>query len=350
MKVSYVSSQAISQALRHSLLRMQSELVSGQKEAQSGKVADVGLALGIRTGQAVSLARDVGRLESIVSSNTLVSSRLAATQDSLSRISEAGSTFLSALTAAVSGDSNPATTRQAGVVMGEALTGIVNSSFNGEHLFAGVNTDVLPLADYRADPPSAAKTAFDAAFLAHFGFAQDDPAATALDGPAIKAFLDGPAAAEFLGAGWEANWSSATDQGISTRIALNETVETSVSANIDGIRKLAMAATIVDDLYSSALNEGALVAVAETATYLVTEAMGDIAQVQAATGFTEQRIKSASEHLSMQVDIFNGFLNDMQGVDPFEAATRVNALISQIETSYALTARIQQLSLTRLLS
>jgi flagellar hook-associated protein 3 FlgL len=40
----------------------------------------------------------------------------------------------------------------------------------------------------------------------------------------------------------------------------------------------------------------------------------------------------------------------MQGVDPFEAATRVNALITQIETSYALTARIQQLSLTRLLS
>ncbi|MVA95716.1 flagellar hook-associated family protein [Nitratireductor sp. CAU 1489] len=350
MKVSYVSSQAISQALRHSLLRMQSDLVSGQKEAQSGKVADVGLALGIRTGQAVSLARDVGRLQTIVDSNTLVSSRLAATQDSLSRVSEAGSTFLSALTAAVSGDSNPATTRQAGVVMGEALTGIVNSSFNGEHLFAGVNTDVRPLAAYRADPPSAAKTAFDAAFLAHFGFGQNDPAAAGIDGPAIKAFLDGPAAAEFLGAGWETNWSSATDQGISTRISLNETVETSVSANVDGIRKLAMAAAIVDDLYSSTMNEGALVAVAETATRLVTEAMGDIAQVQAAAGFTEQRIKNASERISMQVDIFNGFLNDMEGVDPYEAATRVNALITQIETSYALTARIQQLSLTRLLS
>ena len=350
MKISYVSSQAISQALRHSLLRSQSELVSAQKEAQSGKVADVGLALGIRTGQAVSLARDVGRLQTIVDANTLVASRLAATQDSLSRVSEAGSAFLSAVTAAISGDSDPATTRQAGRVMGEALTGIINSSFNGEHLFAGVNTDVRPLADYRADPPSAAKAAFDAAFLAHFGFAQDDPAAVAIDGPAITAFLDGPAVAEFLGAGWNANWSNATDQGISTRISLNETVETSVSANIDGIRKMAMAATIVDDLFSSALNEGALQAVANTASHLVSEAMGDIAQVQAATGFTEQRIKNASERLSMQVDIFNGFLNDMQGVDPFEAATRVNALITQIETSYALTARIQQLSLTRLLS
>jgi flagellar hook-associated protein 3 FlgL len=51
----------------------------------------------------------------------------------------------------------------------------------------------------------------------------------------------------------------------------------------------------------------------------------------------------------MQIDIFKTFLNELEGVDPYEASTRVNALISQIETSYALTARIQQLSLTRLL-
>ncbi|QDZ02719.1 flagellar hook-associated family protein [Nitratireductor mangrovi] len=350
MKVSYVSSQAISQALRHSLLRMQSDLVGSQKEAQTGRVADTGLALGIRTGQAVSMARDVGRLQSIVDTNTLVASRLSATQGALSQLAEAGSTYLSALTAAVSGDANPATTQQAGTVMLEALTGIINSSFNGEHVFAGVNTDVSPIAQYQTTPPSAAKSAFEAAFLAEFGFTKDDPAAANLSGVDIKAFLDGPVVDQFLGAGWQANWSSATDQGITTRISLNETVETSVSANTKGVRKLAMAATIVADLFSSGLSEGALVEIADTATRLVSEAMGDIAQEQAKAGFTEQRIKNASERTSMQIDIFNGFLQEMEGVDPYEAATKVNALITQIETSYALTARIQQLSLTRLLS
>jgi flagellar hook-associated protein 3 FlgL len=38
-----------------------------------------------------------------------------------------------------------------------------------------------------------------------------------------------------------------------------------------------------------------------------------------------------------------------EGVDPYEAASRVQDLLSHIETSYALTARIQQLSLLRFL-
>lgn len=349
MKISYVSSQSITQALRHSLLKMQSELVSGQKEVQTGRVADLGLSLGIRTGQAVSLARDVSRLDTIVASNSVASARLSATQGALTQLSDAASDFLTALTAAVSGDANPATSAQAATAMLQTLTGIVNASFNGEHIFAGVNTDVQPLADFTATPTQANKAAFDAAFLAEFGFAQDDPAAANLSGEQIRAFIDGPVAEQFLGDGWRANWSSATDHGITTRIAVNETTEVSVSANVDGIRKLAMAAALVSDLFNSELHEGALIEIAQAATRLVGEAMGDIAQTQARIGFGEQRIANASERISMQIDIFKSFLNNLEGVDPYEASTRVNALITQIETSYALTARIQQLSLTRFL-
>lgn len=350
MKVSYVSSQSISQALRHSLLKMQSELVSGQKEVQTGRVADVGLALGIRTGQAVSLARDVSHLEVIVASNTVASARLSTTQDALSQLSDAANSFLSALTAAVSGDADPGTTAQAAKAMLQTLTGIVNASFNGEHVFAGINTDVTPLADFTADPPQANRLAFHAAFEAEFGMARDDPAVANIDAEQVRGFLSGVVAEQFLGDGWRGTWSSATDQGISTRIAVNETAETSVSANIEGIRKLAMAATAVSDLFGTELHEGALMEIAKSATRLVSEAMGDIAQTQARIGFGEQRIKAASERLTMQVDIFRRFLNDLEGVDPYEASTRVNALITQIETSYALTARIQQLSLTKLLA
>lgn len=329
--------------------KMQSELISGQREAQTGRVADTGLAIGVRTAKTVSLSRDIQRLESITGSNTLVSSRLTATQNSLDQMSEAASTFLTALTSASSGDANPETTRQAAVSMLQALTGIVNSSFNGEHIFAGINTDVVPLDDYLATG-SPAKAAFDAAFLAEFGFAQTDPAANGITAAEMKTFLDGAVNDQFLGAGWQANWSSATDQGITTRIALNETAESSVTANIEGIRKLAMAATAVTDLFRGPLNDNTLTSIADEALKMVGEAMGDLAQTQAKTGFTEQRIANATERVSMQTDLFKTFLQDLEGVDPYEASTRVNALISQIEVSYALTARIQQLSLTRLLS
>jgi flagellar hook-associated protein 3 FlgL len=43
-------------------------------------------------------------------------------------------------------------------------------------------------------------------------------------------------------------------------------------------------------------------------------------------------------------------IQKLEGADPYEASTRVSTLMTQIETSYALTARIQQLSLAKYLS
>ena len=52
----------------------------------------------------------------------------------------------------------------------------------------------------------------------------------------------------------------------------------------------------------------------------------------------------------MQATLFEKHILDMEGVDPYEASTRVADLLSHIETSYALTARIQQLSLVKYLT
>jgi len=52
----------------------------------------------------------------------------------------------------------------------------------------------------------------------------------------------------------------------------------------------------------------------------------------------------------MQADLFKRTQIDMVGVDEFEAGTRLTSLLAQIETSYTLTARIQQLSLLKFIS
>ena len=141
MKSAFVSSAAVSQAMRYSLMRMQSELVVAQKEVSTGRVADAGLALGTRTGQSVSFARDIERLNGIVDSNSLASSRLKATQDALSQITTVGQSFLATLTASASGDASKTVTLTEATGTIEALTSILNSSLNGEYLFAGINTD-----------------------------------------------------------------------------------------------------------------------------------------------------------------------------------------------------------------
>src|SRR5690606_12476251 len=108
---SFVSSLSVSQALRYSTMRTQGDLVKAQKELDTGKVFDSGLALGVRTAQTVTFARDLERLSGIVDSNGLVSARLSATQEALGHIQNAAQEFLGVLTASVSGDAAAAVTR-----------------------------------------------------------------------------------------------------------------------------------------------------------------------------------------------------------------------------------------------
>ena len=92
--------------MRYQLLRAQSELTKAQKEVSTGRHADLGLALGSRTGQSVSFERDLERLKGIVDTNGLASARLSSTQDALSQISASAQSFLSTLTTSVSGDAS----------------------------------------------------------------------------------------------------------------------------------------------------------------------------------------------------------------------------------------------------
>lgn len=343
MKISFVSNQAVSKALSYQLTRLQNDMMKAQQEVSTGKYADVGLALGARTGQVVALDRDIERLQGLQVSNGLVSARIDVTTTALKRLTTQADALMSALN--VGGNGNTIEVlRAAGKTALETLTGVLNSSHNGEYIFSGVNTDVQPIADYFA-PGAANKAAFDQAFEDHFGFPRTDPQVQDITGDEMTAFLEGPVQDMFFGPGWQASWSKATDEGVTNRIGLNETAETTLSANIEGVRKLAMASTIVADLLDGTLNSGARDAVISHARNLVGESVADINQSTAQLGLVDKRIDDANERIKMQVDIFKISLGNLQNVDTYEASTRVNNLLAQIETSYALTARIQRLSL-----
>ncbi len=347
MKTASISSLSVSQALRYSTMRTQGDLVKAQKELDTGKVFDSGLALGARTAQTVTFARDLERLNGIVDSNGIVSARLKATQNALTGLTGIAQDLLGVLTASSSGDTDPSIARDSGRAALSAMTSILNTRINGEYIFAGINTDVKPLEGFGAG--SAAKTAFDAAFQTHFGFAQDDPAAANISTAQMDAFITAALEPQFLGAGWQGNWSNATDQPIVSRISLNETAETSVSGNSDAIRKLTMAAAAIGDLFDSKLSVAGRNALIEKMVGVAGEAISSLAALQSQTGIVEQRVDQASERMKMQADLFERMIVETEGVDPYKAASRVQDLLSHIETSYALTARIQQISLLRFL-
>lgn len=348
MKVSFVSSQAISQAMRYQMARMQADLVTANKEVVTMRVADRGIALGARTGVAVSLHREIERLQSLTDSNQVAASRLSSTQMVLNKVTENANGLMTALTTALSASPDGKIAQFQAQSFLSAMIGDLNRDLNGDHLFSGINTDVKPLADF-TDPTSPNRTAFEDAFVLRFGFASDDPLVSTISEADMEDFITNDVTPQFMGAGWEANWSNASDQLIVSRITLTETAQTSVSANISPFRKLAMASSMVATMVGQGMPRETEAVILQKAVELIGDAVVELANQQGYTGVVEQRVERANERMSMQKDLMNRSILDLEGIDENEAAVRVNGLVAQIELSYTLTSRMQQLSLLKYL-
>ena len=114
MKTTFLSTSAISAATRLSVAQTQAKLAKAQKEVTTGRLADVGASLGYKTGQALSLRQDHARLKTIIDTNSVVSTRLSATQAALKSLADDAQLFVSQLIAARNTASGPT------VVQGQA--------------------------------------------------------------------------------------------------------------------------------------------------------------------------------------------------------------------------------------
>jgi flagellar hook-associated protein 3 FlgL len=236
-------------------------------------------------------------------------------------------------------------------VQGQALSGLnglistLNTQIDGAYLFSGINADAAPVASYNQNPPSANKQAVDDAFTAAFGFPQSDPQAANILPDDMQNFLDTSFADLFKDPAWKNNWSQASDQNVRSRISSSELIETSANANSDAIRKLVSAYTMVADLGTSNLNASTFQKVVDQATKLASEAIQGLTTMQADLGTAQQRVTDANSRMSTQKDIITNHVGTLEGVDPYEASTRLTALMNQVETAYAMTARIQKLTI-----
>lgn len=339
--------------MRLTIRQAQNELLKSQQEVSTGFYADIGAELGSKTSTVVDLNRESLRLNSMISNNSIATQRLSASQEALKQIATAAEEMNNALIT-ISGSSNSDTINTTIMTVSNSLstmTSMANQSANGEFLFAGINTDVQPIAEYT--DTSAAKTAFDTAFDAYFGFPPTDTAGTATIAatgtPSMEDFITTVLEPMFTGADWNTNWSSATDQAMTSRITQSETVQTSASANEDGFRYFALAAIVTKELMTIGAPANAVTAAINKAIDYTGRAITGINSTRSELGLSQNRIEKADASLKVQVDIIETSLSSKIEVDAYEASTRVNSLLSMVEASYTLTSKIQALSLVNYL-
>lgn len=343
MKIDTISSFAINNGLRTSTTNMQARLAELQLEISTGRYADIGLELGGQTRSVVSFENDVSYLQRQIDTNGRALTRAAMTQVGMSSLVNLSDELVSNV-ALVADDRSQRGTVVASAenLLGELST-ILNTQSDGSFIFGGQRTDQPPVEAYIGGP---AQTVFRNAFQTYFGFTIDDPAGATITPAQITDFLDNVAEPLFTGAGWTTNVSQASSDEIVSRIADGITLKTSVSANEEAFSDMMFGAIVAYELYSSEIAGDALFEGAEISMTKVASSVSKVTQLQGSMGMVQQRLEDVSTRHKDQIDLFNSFVADVTAVDTYAASSELSSLLTQIQISYTITSRVQQLTLT----
>ncbi len=341
METTYVSTASLRNQPRLEIQRIQAELVNRTSELATGRKADVGLALGTDTGRMVSLRNEVGLLETLMRSNGVASARLTLIQAALSDIRENASDVLNSVIALPQGYTSAVLIEQEGRAALDRLADRLNGSDGRSFLFSGTDTTNAPFTRFEDGPEAA----IAAAFLTKFGVAVGSAGAAAISAADMTDFLDNEFAALFDDPDWGTLWSSASDEDLTSRIAISERVKTGTNANEPSLRLVAEGMSAIAALGLSALSQDTRQVVISAARLRVGQAVSDVAALQSELGYSQNAISRADERMLLARDLLTRTIVDSEGADVTEAKVRVDLLTTQLEMSFALTGQLARLSI-----
>jgi flagellar hook-associated protein 3 FlgL len=321
--------------LRRSTTALKQALAQSRQELTTGRAADPVASLRGQTGPLAALERSRSLLDAYATATSETGLHTDAQQRALERVSGATSdTFGQILALGPSPGAHVVApvARNARGAFEEAVIAL-NTRLSDRSLFAGAAGDRPALAP--ADDILAALVAETAG------------AATAEEAVAlIDAWFDTP------GGGFDSMAYRGSELPAGpVAVAPGETVQLGITAARDELRPalkgLAMAALVAEGVPASGHAERA--ALLETAGQRLLSAQTSVTGLRAELGATEARIAAAGVRNIAERTAMELAVNDLIGVDPFDAATRLEDTRGRIEALFTITGRLQRLSLTEFL-
>lgn len=307
------------------------------QEVSTGKVADVSTHL---RGNLMSLGTVENRLSALesykasASEGAMMAQAMQATFEGLHDIALRHTTGL----IDAGNTSSPGilqTTVQAAAADFAPVIAQLNLEVAGRHVFGGTRSDVAPLAD-KDSFLNTLRT--EVAGLPTAGDVLD----------AINAWFDAP---EGDGGFLDTVFAGRADSPLSQRIGAQESVsfETSAaSAEVKALLKgLAISSLVADGSIGTSHAERTLYA-SEAGKMIAGADVGLISQ-QGRLGSIEENIERTQTRYSAEATSLGIARNSLIGTDPYETAQELKTVELQLESLYAVTARLSRLSLTNYL-
>lgn len=320
--------------LRRNNFTLKSQLSSLANELSTGEVNDRVKALGGDTKRFSSVDYSLSVISSQIESTRETAITLTAMQTSLESLNDRRADMSNDLLL-VSRDSPKyqieEAARNSENKFGDFVS-ILNTKSAGRSLFAGNAVDGQALT--ASEDMLANLTAF-------VGAATSAPDILA----AVNNWFDDPAGGfETMG------YLGDTGNVISRRLDANNTVELNARADNSGLRSVlkgAAVAALVSRL--PALDQTTQAELLFDAGIQLQSSATDMVQIQARLGYAEAEVDRISTEQSSEQSALNILRNELVQADPFETATALQEVQLQLETHYAMTARLSRLSLVEYL-
>ncbi len=351
--VGRVSTMQFNQFNRQFVARTTTELQRAGQEVATGRKADIFADLGPRAASTLILRAREDETQAYMKSNGILETKLQAMLTSMDAVrSSVDSVFQSALinvTRPVNGAS--ALQMQARASLEEVIA-TLNISFDGDALFSGTASDRPPLtrwSDVNPDTGLSPEAVLQSLVAAPPTTAAE--AQTMIDN--INAVFDSTYTPD-PNANFEATFYNGTpaldgsgqpENRVSARIEPGLALDYGVQANDQSFRDMlkGLAMLAVTDV-SKITDEAAYGTwMAEVTDALSAGTQGAL-NTSAAIGFNQQVVETAQKRLDALSLVQQTQISNYESVDPYEAVTRMTNLQTQLQASYEVSARLNQLS------
>ncbi len=302
------------------------------QEVATGKHSDIGQALRGDFSPLLAIDASLSRLAAYRTNATDAAFQTAAQQSAIAGLSQ----LASGISTTLLGARNFSTPAQIDTLAADAkgrlasAVGLLNTQASGRAVFSGTATDTVPLGSVDAMLTALQTAATGATTAGQVSAAVNGWFADPLGFGAF--YQGGPAlSAAPIAAGEAADLSTT---------AMDQTLK-------DTLAGFAMAALIDRGVLAGDPTERArLAATAGQQLLSTTDARTTLA---ARIGSVEAQIEAARTRNGAEETALGILRSDIGSVDPYEAATRLQTVQSQLESLYLVTARVSRLSLTEYL-
>jgi flagellar hook-associated protein 3 FlgL len=333
--------------------RAQAELQQANQEVSTGLKANLFADLGQTAAIPMELQARMDQADALATSNQLLGNKMEVISTALGTVHDAAQNVLAlAVSNAGAPQATAKTLQQQARAALDTLTQALNTQYAGDFVFSGTATDKPAVQAYTQVSAATGKSPQQALAAAVGG-----GPVSAADAAAKLAQLDAMFASSasdptlnyegtFYNGTPAQDASGAANPRVTAQIAPGQVISYGVQANDPAIRKVMEGLSMLASTDVSQISDpAAYKAWMSSAVSKLSGGVDGVTSAQAELGSQQQLVAQTATRQGDMKTVYNSRILGYESVDPYAAASRLSALQTQLQATYAATSQLSKLSL-----